>query len=263
MANIPEELIKQLMNMTGMSRKQVEDFVSKTVHEMTSGPAFKGQTPKKNATKQKYTQDDYPFFLPAKDVRKFTVRVALKNVSPTVWRKFQCPSNITLRHLADLVLELMGWYNEHLNQICIGQKNYVPYYQYDEENDWSSGDALFQEDYTLADLLNEKGKTIRLEYDFGDGWQHDIRLSAIDEYKEGEKHDIVWVGGKRACPPEDCGGPFGYQQLLDLLQQLKYGKRLKRDDRDRLDWFGMDMTYDPEVIDIAECKEICEDFSCQ
>ena len=64
--------------------------------------------------------------------------------------------------------------------------------------------------------LHEEGETIVWEYDFGDSWEHDVRLSSFEEYAEGEPRQIVFVGGKRVCPPEDCGGVRGYEKLLEL-----------------------------------------------
>ena len=52
----------------------------------------------------------------------------------------------------------------------------------------------------------EKGETMVWEYDFGDGWVHDVRLSSVEEYADGEVRKIVFIGGKRACPPGDCRG---------------------------------------------------------
>lgn len=264
MIQIPEDLLQGFMQMTGLSRKEAEKILCKSVSEMNNGPIFKAQAPKKKgkrSPKPKYDEENYPHFLPSDNIKKYTVRVSLKGITPVVWRKFECPSNISLRHLTELLIPLMGWENEHLNQIEIGQDTYyVPFYQHDSDNDW--GDHRYQEEYMLSDILCEKGKTIRWEYDFGDSWKHEIRLSEIGEYMVDEPHDIVFKSGKRVCPPEDCGGVWGYQELLELHEKRKSHKRLTSEEKEHLEWYGIDNNYDPdEDFDEYECMDICDDFS--
>lgn len=266
MSQIPEDLLQAVMQMTGMSRKEAEKALSKSLAEMTKGPVFQAQALQKKGkrgTKPKYDEENYPHFLPSDDIMKYTIRVSLKGITPAIWRKFECPSNISLRHLTELLIQLMGWENEHLNHIMQGQNTYyVPYYQHDPDCDF--GDHRYQEEYMLSDILCEKGKTVRWEYDFGDSWMHEIRLSSIEEYEADEPHDIVFKSGKRLCPPEDCGGILGYQELLELHEKRKARKRLAAEEKERLEWYGIDKDYDPEEdFDEFECELTCEDFSCE
>jgi len=263
MNQLDEDLIKQVMQMTGLSRQEAERTLTQSLMEMTRGRAFNSDVPEKRGKRSstaKYDENNYPRFLPSDHIQKYTIRVALKDITPTIWRKFECPSNITLRHLAELMLELMGWYNDHLNKFEVGQDcQYLPYYQYDEDWDW--GDTRFQEEYRLSDLLSEKGKSIRWLYDFGDSWRHEVRLSSIAEYAEGESHDIVFKSGKRACPPEDCGGVWGYQEMLESLAKRKARKRLTSEEKEKLEWAGWDKDYEPDYLDEDDCIDTCEYFS--
>lgn len=261
MSQYPEDLIQALMHMTGMSRKEAENSLAKSMSEMTSGPIFSGRSSKKKGKSLKgYDEDNYPHFLPSPQVKKCTVRVSLKGLSPVIWRKFECPSNISLRHLTELVIELMGWQNEHLNQITTGgDLRYVPYYQHNSDAGW--GEVRYQEENMLADILRKKGETVAWEYDFGDSWRHEIRLSSIEEYKTSDARGIVFKSGRRACPPEDCGGIWGYQELLELHERLKARSRLDAEDRERLEWYDMGRDFDPEYIDEDECRFICDRFS--
>lgn len=264
MLQVPEDLLQAVMQMTGMNRKEAEKEITKSMSEMLNGPIFKTQAPQKKGgrgAKPKYDEYNYPHFLPSDDIKKYTIRVSLKGIAPTIWRKFECPSNISLRHLTELIIPLMGWKNAHLNHIMQGQDTfYVPCCQHDPDLDW--GDHRYQEEYMLSDLLCEKGKTVRWEYDFGDSWMHEIRLSSIDEYKEDEPHHIIFKSGKRVCPPEDCGGVWGYMELLELHEKRKSRKRMTAEEKERLDWYDIDKDYDPEEdFDEFECVDICDEFS--
>ena len=163
----------------------------------------------------------------------------------------------------------MGWTNEHLNQFRKGDDFYAPAYQ--RENEMpplfapvpdgfpSSPRNHNQEDYTLSDLLTEKGKSIEWEYDLGDSWYHDVNLSSIGDYKADEPL-VSFIKGERECPPEDCGGIWGYQNLLSIYEKKKSRKRLTADEKDRLEWYEMDEDFDPDYFDIDFAHEICQDF---
>ena len=261
---IPEELILQLMQQTGMTHRDVEALLAKQLHEMTQGPIFKAQTSgsnKRKGPRPQYSETDYPHFLERDEVKKYTLRVTLKDITPPIWRKFQCPSNISLRHLTELILRLFEWENTHLNQITAGNGIYQPFYQRDEGYEGYGRALCFnQEDYTISDILQTKNKIVRFEYDFGDSWMHEIRLSSIDEYQDGEPHDIRFVGGKRQGPPEDCGGVFGYAELLKLHKERNWRTRLTKEEKENLEWYGIMRDYDPEYIDIEDCEALCERF---
>jgi len=98
--------------------------------------------------KMKYTEDNYPNYLKRNIVHKYVIRVTLKNYKPAIWRKFEVPSNISLRHLGDLIIRLMGWTNSHMNHFYKGQMYFVPYYRRDEFYD-GDFDDYNQEDYTI------------------------------------------------------------------------------------------------------------------
>lgn len=158
----------------------------------------------------------------------------------------------------------MGWMGEHLNQFRKGDSCFAPFYQREGEMPPLFGRIrnYNQEDFALGEILCEKGDTMIWEYDFGDSWEHDVRLSSVEEYAEGEARKIVFVGGKRACPPEDCGGIWGYEELLELHARRAAHKRISADDRERLEWYGMDRDFDLEWLSLEECREIVEAFNC-
>lgn len=100
---------------------------------------------------------------------------------------------------------------------------------------------LDEEDVRLADVLREPKQRIQYEYDFGDGWVHEIMLEKI---LPREKQELlpVCVKGKRACPPEDCGGVWGYEALLKVLSDPKHEQY-----EDMQEWVGDD-DFDPEAF---------------
>lgn len=206
-------------------------------------------------------ESTYPHFLPRANVKKYTLCVSIRNIKPSIYRKFNVPSNMTLRHLSELLVELMGWDGTHLNQFRKGDSYYAPAYQRENELPDLFGAArnYNQEDYTISDILKEKGKDIEWEYDFGDSWYHDVRLSSVGEYKKDEPL-VSFVKGEHECPPEDCGGIWGYGELLAIYDKKKARKRLTDEDKERLEWYSMDEDFDPEYFDTEFAKIICEDY---
>lgn len=153
-----------------------------------------------------------PMTLPRRDVKEYHVRIKLNNINLKIWREVKVPSNITLQALAELLLEMMGWMMEHLYQFRFKGVCYCSKEQIED-----SMFPLYDKDFsniTLSDLLREKGVRMKLEYDYGDSWEHDVWVKGIREYDKGEKPSITFVNGHGECPPEDCGGVWGYADLL-------------------------------------------------
>ena len=143
-------------------------------------------------------KEDNPHFLPDDKVLKYTLRVTLRGLKPAIYRKISVPSNISLRYLSEMLVELMGWDGGHLNQFRKGEDYYAPAYQRENEMPIFFGRSRNhnQEDFRLSDVLYGKGKTIEWEYDFGDCWCHDVRLSSIGEYTEGEPNKGSFISSR-------------------------------------------------------------------
>lgn len=113
----------------------------------------------------------------------------------------------------------------------------------------------------MQDVLKDKGKSIMWEYDFGDSWEHEVKLSSVADYKDGEPHMVEWVKGAGACPPEDCGGVWGYADLLQLREMMLKGEYLDDEELERLEWYDL---AEPD-LDLTDCeedyrREVCQDF---
>ena len=198
-----------------------------------------------------------PILLPRPNVKEYHVRIKLNNTELKIWREVKVPSNITLKALAELLVEVMGWMMEHLYQFRFRNQFYCSKEQI-EDSMFPSDDKDFSK-VALSDVLNEKGVRMKLEYDYGDSWEHDVWVKGIREYNKGEKPSITFVTGHGECPPEDCGGVWGYADLLKLTQK----KKLTAEERERLEWYQMDKEseFDPDYCDIDYFKEIAEDYN--
>lgn len=129
MSNPEQDLIKELMRLTGQGEAETQDFLEKLKHKMLgeTGMAAVGGG-------KAFTEDDYPHYLPSDHILKYTLRIALKGVTPTIWRKVEVPSNISLRHLSEVIMAVMGWSGCHMNQFRKGLDTYYePYYQRDRD----------------------------------------------------------------------------------------------------------------------------------
>ena len=143
------------------------------------------------------------------------LKITLRGVKPPVWRRIVVRSDIDLGELAPVLESAMGWYGGHLHVFEADGARYG-----DPDPEWDNDD-LDERRYTLGDVLARVGAKMRFDYDFGDGWEHDVVVEAIEPVEPGVEYPVC-LGGRRACPPEDCGGPWGYQELLEALEDPKH-----------------------------------------
>ncbi|GAO27816.1 plasmid pRiA4b ORF-3 family protein [Geofilum rubicundum] len=144
----------------------------------------------------------------------FQIQIALKGVKPKIWRRVLVPSDVLLSDLHEIIQISMGWSNAHLHQFV---KNDI-YYGVSSGDDW---DDFEIEDYSkikLSSFLKEEKDKFKYEYDFGDNWEHDIILEKILPIDDKTKYPVC-LTGKMSCPPEDCGGVWGYSDMLEILKQ--------------------------------------------
>jgi hypothetical protein len=172
----------------------------------------------------------------------FQLKITLHGTHPPIWRRLAVPGDIKLATLHDVFQFVMGWHDCHLHSFRIGGDTYEP----PAEDDCS--DSMFRADFhhderpfRLNDLLKAKGDHMVYEYDFGDGWQHEIRLENILPPSQGPRFAIC-LAGARACPPEDCGGVHGYTELLAIITDPKHPENARM-----MKWLGDG--FDPEAFD--------------
>jgi transcriptional regulator with XRE-family HTH domain len=163
----------------------------------------------------------------------YQFKITLDGIKPPIWRRLQTPSDFTLESLSDMIQTVMGWEGGHLHAFEIDGEVYGP----SDPADWDD-EALDECDYGLDDLVLSAKTRFKYRYDFGDDWSHTVVLEKILPWKPED--GPVCVTGQRACPPEDCGGIWGYQDLLATLADPKHPAHAER-----REWMGGSVP-DPE-----------------
>lgn len=172
---------------------------------------------------------------PALTVHELTV--TLLDVSPPVWRKVRVPSPVPLTVAHAVIQIAMGWEDRHFHEWRVGDLTYGP----PEEESW--GEALADESaVTLADV-GPPDAAFTYVYDLSEGWEHLIEVDAVTPYNASEP-PLLLVAGDRAAPPEDSGGPIGYEHVLDALADPADPEH-----DEVVAWLGDH--FDPEELDVA------------
>ena len=168
------------------------------------------------------------------------LKVALRHILPPIWRSVVLPDNFTLGHLHHVIQVTMGWSNGHLHAFRVPRRGFGP-----PLREFGSGlDAAEDENTTFVGaVLVRKGQKLYYEYDFGDGWEHEIVVEKLLPMDSQAKYPVC-LGGERACPPEDCGSFPGYFALLEALKAPKKTAEQK----ELLEWLGAG--FDPERFDL-------------
>lgn len=142
------------------------------------------------------------------DAPRLRLKVTLDDVEPTLWRTVVVPSDLPLDGLHEVIQTAMGWQNYHLHTFEAGRRTWGP-----ANAEWDVED---ERDTTIADVLPTKRSRLTYTYDLGDDWAHTITLDATLP-ADPSSPTFACVDGEGACPPEDCGGPWGYADLLAIL----------------------------------------------
>lgn len=164
--------------------------------------------------------------------------VTLVDSAPLIWRRLVVPHAITLAKLHRVLQVAMGWTDSHLHQFVAGDATYG-----DPELLVDDPPAANTRRTTLARVAPGAGTAIRYEYDFGDGWRHLIVVERLLRAEPGAQ-GVACLAGGGACPPEDCGGIGGYE---DMLATLRCGRG--QESRELLAWLGG--PFDPAAFDVA------------
>ncbi|HVI70390.1 MAG TPA: plasmid pRiA4b ORF-3 family protein [Pyrinomonadaceae bacterium] len=169
----------------------------------------------------------------------YQIKITLGSSKPPIWRRVIVRADMRLHRFHEVVQRVMGWTNSHLHQFIVGRTFYgVP----DPEYADMGNETLNEKRYTIADLASAARKKFHYEYDFGDGWTHELLVEKVLPPDSTFKHPVC-VAGARACPPEDCGGIYGYYRLLDVLADPKHPEH-----QELIEWIGGE--WDAEAFDL-------------
>ena len=169
----------------------------------------------------------------------YEIKVVLLETDPPIWRRFIVPSSVTLHRLHLIIQDVMGWTNSHLYSFQIDKGKYEEPDPYDKHSEPGFTNSRRTK---LWQVVTNKGNAFKYEYDFGDGWKHRLLVKDIFEREPGKKYPVC-LAGERACPPEDCGGTYGYVGLLEIIKNPYHEQH-----QDMITWLGS--PFDPEAFDI-------------
>lgn len=183
---------------------------------------------------------------PPPTVHRLRVHIEVDEIEPPIWRRLELAGDLNLAELHDVLQTAMGWTDSHLHNFLASRDRRVPpiLTDFDEEE---GDEGLNERDVRLDQVLQEVGDEFYYAYDFGDGWEHAIRLEEVVAYDDSLPRARL-LAGSRACPPEDCGGAGGYADLVDAVI---HGPRTA-DQRERLAWAG---DWDPEAFSMEETEK--------
>jgi len=171
----------------------------------------------------------------------YQIKITLRNIKPPIWRRIQIP-DCTLADLHEYLQAAFGWGNYHLHEFEIDREHFGPF----DPDAWRcAAEVLDEAMFTLGKLLKHSGRKPRwlYTYDFGDGWKHEILIEGSQLADPAAKYPRC-VKGSRACPPEDCGGPWGYEDYIDAIADPTHDRH-----GEMLEWRG---PYDPEAFDAEQ-----------
>lgn len=177
----------------------------------------------------------------------YQFKITLKDINPLVWRRIQVPETYSFWDLHVAIQDAMGWEDYHLHDFEIfhpttGEKVRIGIPSDDDE--FYELEIIPEQKQKIADWFSMENKVAEYTYDFGDNWEHKIKLEKILPRDKNIQYPIC-IAGKRACPPEDCGGPPGYEYFLDAIQDPNHEEH-----ESMLRWVGGE--FDPEHFDKNE-----------
>jgi hypothetical protein len=172
----------------------------------------------------------------------YQIKIALQRSKPGIWRRILVSPDTPLSSLHGIIQITMGWENAHLHQFIKGSTYYTQ--RMEDDGFWDDADNVDYKGMKTSDLLKKEKDKIVYEYDFGDSWYHDIILEKILP-ADNKMHYPVCIKGKMNCPPEDCGGIWGYEGMLEVLKNPD-----NEEYEDYIEWLGEE--FDPEYFDEKE-----------
>jgi hypothetical protein len=179
-------------------------------------------------------------------------------LKPLIWRRLLVEDSISFYKLHEIIQIVMGWEDYHMykfmvNRVCIEAERKRPFCVGSVfahfRPDMNS--TKFADKTNLSDFIKKEKQKFTYLYDFGDNWKHSVVVEKILEKDASQKYPVC-TAGKRACPPEDCGGTGGYDELLEIRMDRNHPLYKER----IVEWLGGD--FDPDVFDIEKVNRRLE-----
>lgn len=170
----------------------------------------------------------------------YQIKVTLDDTHPPIWRRILVPGNTTLLKLHDILQIVMGWEGYHLHMFTIEGSIYGD----PADDEYGDLGTIDEANYKLKKVIYQEGQRLSYEYDFGDSWDHTLLVEKILPPQEGVRYPLC-LKGKRACPPEDVGGVWGYENFLEAIRNPDHDEH-----EEYLTWIGGE--FDPEAFDLEE-----------
>jgi hypothetical protein len=172
--------------------------------------------------------------------RAFQLRITLEGIRPAIWRRVAVPGNLNLARLHGVIQDAMGWEDCHLHEFEAGDTRFGP------ACDLMFGARVEDEKRYTLERLFATGDRFRYVYDMGDSWMHEIVVERVTEV--AGTFPPRCLAGARACPPEDCGGPWGYADLVEAMSPSNERHE------EVSEWLGE--TWSPEVFDVEAADRL-------
>jgi len=182
--------------------------------------------------------------MPSEEI--FQIKVVLQDCKPSIWRRILVPADTSLFDLHKMIQVAMGWTNSHLHQFIKDEQ----YYRVPHEDDWRP--VIDERDIQIRNIAPSEGDKIVYEYDFGDGWGHTITVEKILPNDPHIRYPHC-LTGKRACPPEDVGGIWGYEEFLEAMRDPDHVEH-----ESYLEWWGEQ--FHPDEFDIEETNRMLQEI---
>jgi hypothetical protein len=174
----------------------------------------------------------------------YELKIVLLGAKPSIWRRLHVPGDASLGWLHAVIQVAMGWTNSHLHHFLTRDARYADPRQ---NEDMGFGDEPDRDETKakLAQIASHEGDQFGYEYDFGDSWEHEIVVEKILPASTAAGTTALCLDGGCACPPEDCGGIWGYAELLKTLKNPKHPEH-----KTMKEWLGR--PFDARAFDVAK-----------
>lgn len=173
------------------------------------------------------------------------LRIQLEHIEPPIWRELVVPMNTPLDTLHMIIQGAMAWEDTHLHEFEIDGQRYE--FPDDEAEPWEEGESPRDERQFFLGNLVKEGDEFLYTYDFGDNWRH--KITVVKKQAVEGSPDTVFpscLDGGRACPPEDCGGPYSYGDFIASLNDPKHAEH-----KTNREWAG---NFESEIFSTSQAN---------